>query len=191
MEKIFVHETSEIDRNCSIGEGTKIWHFCHIMEKSTIGKNCNIGQNVVVSPNVSIGNNVKIQNNVSVYTGVEIQNNVFVGPSVVFTNIKNPRSEINRRKKYIKTLVKEGATLGANSTIICGVSIGKYALIGAGTVVTKDIKDYALVIGNPGKQVGWISEFGHKLEFSAGSALCSESGVKYILANEEVKKCIS
>lgn len=191
MENIFVHETSEIDRNCLIGEGTKIWHFCHIMEQSTIGKNCNIGQNVVVSPFVNIGDNVKIQNNVSVYTGVEIQNNVFVGPSVVFTNIKNPRSEINRRKEYVKTLVKKGATLGANSTIICGVTIGKYALIGAGTVVTKDIKDYALVVGNPGKQVGWLSEFGHKLEFNAGIAFCGESGHKYILIDDIVKKGIS
>jgi len=188
MKNVFIHESSEIDENCFIGEGTKIWHFCHIMNKSSIGKNCNIGQNVVVSPNVNIGDNVKIQNNVSVYTGVEIQNNVFVGPSVVFTNIKNPRSEINRRKEFIKTLVKEGATLGANSTIICGVTIGKYALIGAGTVVTKDIKDYALVVGNPGKQVGWVSEFGHKLHFSKDIAVCKESKQKYRLKNNFIVK---
>ena len=188
MENIFVHETSEIDQNCLIGEGTKIWHFSHIMEKSIIGKNCNIGQNVVVSPFVNIGDNVKIQNNVSVYTGVEIHNNVFIGPSVVFTNIKNPRSEINRRNEYVKTLLKEGATLGANSTIICGVTIGKYALIGAGTVVTKDIKDYALVIGNPGKQVGWVSEFGHKLHFTKGIAICKESKQKYLLKNNLIVK---
>ena len=191
MKKFFVHESSEIDDNCLIGEGTKIWHFSHIMEKSKIGKNCNIGQNVVVSPFVNIGDNVKIQNNVSVYTGVKIQNNVFVGPSVVFTNIKNPRSEINRRNEYVKTLVKEGATLGANSTIICGATIGKYSLIGAGAVVTKDIKDYALVVGNPAKQVGWVSEFGHKLEFKAGIALCRESGLKYILIDNFVKKYIT
>ena len=189
MKNIFVHETSEIDPNCLIGEGTKIWHFCHIMEKSILGKNCNIGQNVVISPSVNIGDNVKIQNNVSVYTGVEIQNNVFIGPSVVFTNIKNPRSEINRRKEYIKTLVKEGATLGANSTIICGVTIGKYSLIGAGTVVTKHIKDYALVVGNPGKQIGWVSEFGEKLNFdSKGNATCPGNQEKYIIKNNAVIK---
>lgn len=191
MKNVFIHESSEIDENCFIGEGTKIWHFCHIMNKSSIGKNCNIGQNVVVSPNVKIGDNVKIQNNVSVYTGVEIQNNVFIGPSVVFTNIKNPRSKINRRKEYIKTLIKEGATLGANSTIICGVKIGKFSFIGAGSVVTKDVKDYELVFGNPTIHKGWISEFGEKLIFdNKGKATCAGNGDKYIIKNNKVVKII-
>lgn len=188
MKDVFIHESSEIDENCLIGEGTKIWHFSHIMEDSIIGKNCNLGQNVVISPKVIIGDNVKIQNNVSVYTGVEVEKNVFIGPSVVFTNIKNPRAEINRRKLYIKTLIKEGATLGANSTIVCGITLGKYSFIGAGAVVTKDIKDYALVVGNPAKQIGWVSELGHKLNFSKGLAICKESRIEYSLRKGFVKR---
>lgn len=188
MKNIFIHESSVVESNCSIGDGTKIWHFSHIMEKSIIGKNCNLGQNVVISPYVNIGDNVKIQNNVSVYTGVEVEKNVFIGPSVVFTNIKNPRSEIIRRDSYIKTRVKEGATLGANSTIVCGITIGKYALIGAGAVITKDIKDYALIVGNPGKQIGWVSEFGHKLDFINDLAICKESKIRYKLKNNYLTK---
>ena len=159
----FSHESSYIDEDVSIGKNTKIWHFSHIMKNSSIGNGCNIGQNVVVSPDVKIGNFVKIQNNVSVYTGVICEDYVFLGPSMVFTNIINPRSHINRRKEYVKTLIKYGATIGANATIICGNNIGKYALVGAGSVVTKPVPDYALVVGNPAKQIGWVSEAGHRL----------------------------
>lgn len=185
----FSHETAVIDDGCEIGKGTKIWHFSHIMSKCLIGNNCNIGQNVVISPSVVIGNNVKIQNNVSVYTGVICEDDVFLGPSMVFTNIKNPRSAINRRDQYITTLVKQGATIGANATIVCGNTIGKYALIGAGAVVTKSILDYALIIGNPSKQIGWVSEYGHKLHFNNdGIAVCPESNEKYLLKDNKVIK---
>ena len=173
MKKYFVHESSYIDEPCKIGEGTKIWHFSHIMKNSTIGKNCNIGQNVLVSSDVKLGNNVKVQNNVSIYTGVECEDDVFLGPSMVFTNVINPRSAINRRGTYIKTIVKKGSSIGANATIICGNSIGKFSFIGAGSVVTKDVPDYALVIGNPAKQVGWMSEYGQRLNFdNSNKFLC-------------------
>ena len=171
----FAHPTAVIDENVKIGKESKIWHFSHIMSNSTMGISCNIGQNVVISPNVELGNNVKVQNNVSIYTGVVCEDNVFLGPSMVFTNILNPRSAIRRRDAYVKTLVKKGASIGANATIICGNTIGEYALIGAGTVVTKSVKPYALVVGNPGKQIGWVSEFGHRLEFVSGKAICPES----------------
>jgi UDP-2-acetamido-3-amino-2,3-dideoxy-glucuronate N-acetyltransferase len=185
----FAHETSVIDPGCEIGEGTKIWHFSHIMPECSIGINCNIGQNVVVSPGVKLGDNVKVQNNVSIYTGVTCEEDVFLGPSVVFTNVTNPRSGVNRRGNYEKTLVKKGASLGANSTIVCGHTIGRYAFVGAGAVVTKDVPDYALVIGNPGRQVGWMSEFGHRLKFDAhGLATCEESAQKYELKNGQVHK---
>ena len=185
----FSHETAIIDEGCLIGNNTKIWHFSHIMPKSVIGENCNIGQNVVISPNVNIGNNVKIQNNVSVYTGVTCEDDVFLGPSMVFTNVINPRSAIIRRNEYLETVVKKGASIGANATIVCGNSIGKYSFIGAGAVVTKNILDYALVVGNPAKQIGWISEFGHRLKFNSdGIAICIESNERYILSNNKVKK---
>jgi len=185
----FAHETAVIDENCTIGKGTKIWHFSHIMPNSRMGQNCNIGQNVVVSPDVVLGNNVKVQNNVSIYTGVTCEDDVFLGPSMVFTNIINPRSAIIRKDKYIQTLVKKGATIGANATIICGNIIGEYAMIGAGSVVTKDIPAYALIVGNPAKQIGWISEYGHRLEFDTnGLATCSESNQKYRLENNSVHK---
>ena len=193
MEKeYFAHETAVIDENCSIGNGTKIWHFSHIMSACVIGQNCNIGQNVVVSPEVVLGNNVKIQNNVSVYTGVTCEDDVFLGPSMVFTNVVNPRSSVNRRGQYVETLVKKGVTIGANATIVCGYPIGEYAFIGAGAVVTKEVAPYALVIGNPAKQVGWMSEYGHKLEFNEnGEAICPESKEKYKLANNKVSKVIT
>src|SRR5690606_14362801 len=169
----FAHESAIIDEGCSIGEGTKIWHFSHIMPGCIIGERCNIGQNVVVSPEVILGNNVKIQNNVSIYTGVICEDDVFLGPSMVFTNVINPRSAINRRDQYAKTTVKKGASIGANATIVCGHDIGRYAFIGAGAVVTKNIPDYALVVGNPARQIGWMSEFGHRLEFNEnGIAIC-------------------
>ena len=183
------HETAVIDEGCHIGSGTRIWHFSHIMPNCTIGESCNIGQNVVVSPDVILGNNVKVQNNVSIYTGVICEDDVFLGPSMVFTNVINPRSAVNRRGQYSITRVKKGASIGANATIICGNDIGEYALIGAGAVVTKEVKPYALVVGNPSKQIGWISEFGHRLEFnSEGRAKCSESGDEYILVNSRVEK---
>jgi len=190
MEKeYFAHETAVIDENCSIGKGTKIWHFSHIMSACVIGQNCNIGQNVVVSPEVVLGNNVKIQNNVSVYTGVICEDDVFLGPSMVFTNVVNPRSSVNRRGQYVETLVKKGVTIGANATIVCGYPIGEYAFIGAGAVVTKEVAPYALVIGNPAKQVGWMSEYGHKLEFNEnGEAICPESNEIYKLENNKVIK---
>lgn len=188
-DNYFAHETAVIDKDCIIGQGTKIWHFSHIMSGSSIGKNCNIGQNVVVSPEVILGNNVKVQNNVSIYTGVICEDDVFLGPSMVFTNVINPRSAVNRRGKYEKTLVKKGVSIGANATIICGITIGEYAFIGAGTVVTKDVKPYALIVGNPGKQKGWMSTYGHKLIFSdSGKAICPESGEIYQLDNNQVKK---
>ena len=185
----FVHESSYVDLPCEIGEGTKIWHFSHIMTNCTIGPMCNIGQNVVISPNVKLGRNVKIQNNVSVYTGVICEDDVFLGPSMVFTNVINPRSGVNRRDDYMKTTVKKGASIGANATIVCGNDIGKYAFIGAGAVVTKVIPDYALVVGNPAKQIGWISEYGERLTFdNNGVAYCPNSGEKYELINNKVTK---
>jgi UDP-2-acetamido-3-amino-2,3-dideoxy-glucuronate N-acetyltransferase len=189
MNDYFVHETAVIDEGCEIGSGTKIWHFSHIMSKCKIGKGCNLGQNVVVSPNVVLGENVKVQNNVSIYSGVICEDDVFLGPSMVFTNVINPRSAIVRRGEYQNTLVKKGASIGANATIVCGNNIGEYAFIGAGAVVTKEVLPYALVVGNPSKQIGWISEFGHRLEFDEkGFATCIESGEKYQLKNNKVEK---
>ena len=185
----FAHETAVIDENCEIGKGTKIWHFSHIMPNCKIGESCNLGQNVVVSPDVVLGKNVKVQNNVSIYTGVICEDDVFLGPSMVFTNVMNPRSAINRKNEYLKTIVKKGASIGANVTIVCGNTIGEYAFIGAGTVVTKEILPYALVVGNPSKQIGWVSEYGHKLEFNTdGFAVCIESGEKYKLNENNVTK---
>jgi len=185
----FAHETAVIDRGCQIGDGTKIWHFSHIMSAAVIGQNCNIGQNVVVSPEVILGDNCKVQNNVSIYTGVTCEDDVFLGPSMVFTNVVNPRSAVIRRGQYAKTIVRKGVSIGANATIVCGHEIGKFAFIGAGAVVTKKIKAYALVIGNPARQTGWMSEYGHKLVFdNKGMAVCPESGEKYLLKNDEVKK---
>ena len=185
----FVHESSYVDEGCEIGAGTKIWHFSHIMTGSVIGKNCNIGQNVVVSPGVKLGSNVKVQNNVSVYTGVICEDDVFLGPSVVFTNVVNPRSAVNRKNQYAETLVEKGATIGANSTIVCGHTIGRFAFIGAGAVVTRDVKPYALVVGNPARQTGWMSEYGHKLHFDAeGFAVCPESRDRYLLKDGIVNK---
>lgn len=185
----FAHETAVIDEPCTIGKGTKIWHFSHIMPHCIIGENCNIGQNVVVAPEVVLGNNVKVQNNVSIYTGVTCDDDVFLGPSCVFTNVINPRSAINRRGKYAQTHIGKGATVGANATIICGHNIGKYAFIGAGAVVTKNIPDYALVVGNPARHTGFMSEFGHKLSFDTnGIAICAESGDKYELKKDVVQK---
>jgi UDP-2-acetamido-3-amino-2,3-dideoxy-glucuronate N-acetyltransferase len=192
MEKeYFAHESAVIDEGCIIGKGTRIWHFSHIMTGCEIGENCNIGQNVVVSPQVRLGRNVKVQNNVSIYTGVICEDDVFLGPSMVFTNIVNPRSAVIRKDQYVTTIVERGASIGANSTIICGHRIGKYSFIGAGAVVTKDVKPYALVIGNPARQVGWISEYGHRLEFNRqGTATCPESGEMYRLENGDVSKII-
>jgi UDP-2-acetamido-3-amino-2,3-dideoxy-glucuronate N-acetyltransferase len=190
-KEFFVHETAVIDEGSKIGKGSKIWHFSHIMTGAEIGENCNIGQNVVVSPGVKLGKNVKVQNNVSIYTGVICEDDVFLGPSMVFTNIINPRSAVIRKDQYIKTLVEKGASIGANSTIICGNKIGKYSFIGAGAVVTKDVKPYALVVGNPARQTGWMSEFGHKLSFdSSGIATCPESAESYRLENGIVSKII-
>jgi UDP-2-acetamido-3-amino-2,3-dideoxy-glucuronate N-acetyltransferase len=190
MEKTFyAHETAVIDSGCEIGENTHIWHFSHIMTNCSIGNNCSIGQNVVISPEVKIGNRVKIQNNVSVYTGVICEDDVFLGPSAVFTNVINPRSAIVRKNEYKPTLVRKGATIGANATIVCGITISEYAFIGAGAVVTKDIPAYALVVGNPARQTGWMSEFGHKLKFnSEGVAICPESNQIYKLKNGIVSK---
>lgn len=188
MEKeYFKHESSYIDEPCAIGSGTKIWHFSHVMKDCEIGKNCNIGQNVVISPSVKLGNNVKIQNNVSVYTGVICEDDVFLGPSMVFTNVINPRSGVIRRDEYMTTIVKKGASIGANATIVCGNDIGKYAFIGAGAVVTKEVADYALMVGNPAKQIGWMSEYGERLDFnSRGEAKCDHSGKLYKLKNNKV-----
>ena len=188
-KEYFAHETAVIDRDCKIGKGTKIWHFSHIMTGSEIGENCNIGQNVVVSPGVKLGKNVKVQNNISIYTGVICDDDVFLGPSMVFTNVFNPRSAIVRKDSYLTTIVEKGASIGANSTIVCGNKIGAYSFIGAGAVVTKEVKPYALVIGNPARQTGWMSEYGHKLNFdSDGVATCPESGERYRLANGKVSK---
>ena len=189
MNEYFAHETAIIDEGCRIGAGTKIWHFSHIMPNCVIGERCNIGQNVVISPEVVLGNNVKIQNNVSVYTGVTCEDDVFLGPSMVFTNVTNPRSAVNRRSQYAKTHVGKGATIGANATVVCGHDIGAYAFIGAGAVVTKTIPPYALVVGNPSRQIGWMSEYGHRLHFDAdGHATCPESGEHYQLKDGKVTK---
>lgn len=190
MEKpYFAHETAVIDPGCSIGKGTKIWHFTHIMSECEIGENCNLGQNVVVSPGVELGANVKVQNNVSIYTGVICEEDVFLGPSMVFTNITNPRSAVVRRGQYEQTLVRKGASIGANATIVCGHEIGQFAFIGAGAVVIRDVPAYALVVGNPGKQIGWMSEYGHRLKFnSEGFATCPESKERYQLKNGIVTK---
>lgn len=184
----FAHETAVIDAGCSIGAGTKIWHFSHVMPNCTIGERCNIGQNVVVSPDVVLGNNVKVQNNVSIYTGVRCEDDVFLGPSMVFTNVINPRSAIIRRDEYKETWVKKGASIGANATIVCGNPIGRYALIGAGAVVTKPVPDFALLVGNPARQLGWVSIYGHRLTFDQqGDATCPESGQRYKLTGDTVK----
>ncbi|MGB0861773.1 MAG: acyltransferase [Saprospiraceae bacterium] len=185
----FSHPTAIIDEGCEIGTGTKIWHFSHIMPNCKLGEACNIGQNVVISPNVVLGKNVKVQNNVSIYTGVICEDDVFLGPSMVFTNVINPRSAINRRGEYSKTIVKKGATIGANATIVCGNDIGEYAFIGAGAVVTKYVAPYALIVGNPGQQIGWMSEYGHRLNFDENNqATCLESGDIYIIENGKVSK---
>lgn len=183
------HPTAVIDEGCQIAEGTSIWHFSHIMPNCTIGKGCNIGQNVVVSPDVVLGKNVKVQNNVSIYSGVTCEDDVFLGPSMVFTNVVNPRSAVNRRGEYAKTNVGKGATIGANATIVCGHDIGKYAFIGAGAVVTKNVPDYALLVGNPARQIGWMSEYGHRLVFDTQNhATCPESGQQYHLENNQVRR---
>ena len=185
----FAHETAVVDDGCEIGKGTRIWHFSHVMSGARLGENCNLGQNVLVSDDVILGNNVKVQNNVSIYTGVICEDDVFLGPSMVFTNIVNPRSAVVRKGSYVKTLVGKGASIGANATIICGNSLGEFCFIGAGAVVTKDVPPYALVVGNPGKQVGWMSEYGHRLHFDDQHlAVCPESGDKYELKNGEVRK---
>lgn len=187
--KYFAHPTAIIDEGCEIGEGTKIWHFSHIMPNCKLGRNCNLGQNVVISPDVVLGQNVKVQNNVSIYTGVICDDDVFLGPSMVFTNVINPRSAVNRKSEYAKTHVGKGASIGANATIVCGHDIGKFAFIGAGAVVTKTIPDYALVVGNPSRQIGWMSEYGHRLEFdTSGKAVCKESGQEYKLENNKVSR---
>jgi UDP-2-acetamido-3-amino-2,3-dideoxy-glucuronate N-acetyltransferase len=185
----FSHESAAIDQGSSIGRGTKIWHFSHIMPTAIIGQYCNIGQNVVVSPGVVLGNNVKVQNNVSIYTGVTCEDDVFLGPSMVFTNVINPRSAIIRRDEFMQTKVGKGASIGANATIICGNNIGKYSLIGAGAVITKEVPPFALVVGNPAKQIGWVSEYGHRLDFDAnGKSSCHESKEEYVLENNTVRK---
>lgn len=187
--KYFIHETSVVDKGCKIGDNTKIWHFSHIMTNCFIGANCNIGQNVVISPEVVLGENVKVQNNVSIYTGVICEDNVFLGPSMVFTNVINPRSAVNRKNEYQKTIVKQGASIGANATIVCGNNIGEFSFIGAGAVVTKEIPNFALVVGNPSRQIGWVSEYGHKLHFnSEGLAKCKESNQEYSLKNNLVER---
>ncbi|GGE00648.1 acyltransferase [Planktosalinus lacus] len=187
--KYFVHETAVIDEGCKIGDDVKIWHFSHIMPGAVIGNKCNIGQNVVISPDVILGKNVKVQNNVSIYTGVICEDDVFLGPSMVFTNVINPRSAVNRRGEYSKTTVRKGASIGANATIVCGNDIGTFAFIGAGAVVTKKVPDYALVVGNPAKQIGWVSEYGHKLNFNEKQiAICPESKQEYKLENNKVSR---
>ena len=184
----FHHETAVIDPGCKIGKGTRIWHFTHIMPGCELGENCNLGQNVVVSPGVILGNNVKVQNNVSIYTGVVCEDDVFLGPSMVFTNIVNPRSAVVRKDQYVKTLVRRGASIGANATVVCGIEIGEFAFIGAGAVVIRDVPPYALVVGNPARHIGWMSEFGHRLNFNEkGMAKCPESGQSYALENGKVK----
>jgi len=187
--KYFKHETAIIDEGCQIGAGTKIWHFSHIMPNCKIGENCNIGQNVYISSDVVLGNNVKVQNNVSIYAGITCEDDVFLGPSMVFTNIINPRSAVSRKKQFVKTQIGKGATIGANATLICGYNIGRYAFIGAGAVVTKPVPDYALVIGNPAKQLGWMSEYGHRLHFNSDDvAICPESNQEYRLENGQVTR---
>lgn len=189
MKEFFAHETAIIDADCTIGEGTKIWHFSHIMSNCIIGEGCNLGQNVVVSPKVILGRNVKVQNNVSIYTGVICEDDVFLGPSMVFTNVINPRSAIKRQNQYLETIVKKGASIGANATIVCGNNIGEYAFVGAGAVVTKEILPHALVVGNPSKQIGWVSEYGHRLDFNEnGFAICKESKQRYLLKENVVLK---
>jgi UDP-2-acetamido-3-amino-2,3-dideoxy-glucuronate N-acetyltransferase len=189
MKEYFAHDTAVVDDGCSIGKGTKVWHFSHVMPNCTIGEKCNIGQNVVISPEVILGKNVKVQNNVSIYTGVVCEDDVFLGPSMVFTNVVNPRSAVNRRGTYSETVVRKGASIGANATSICGHDIGEFAFIGAGAVVTKTVRAYALVVGNPARQIGWMSEFGHRLEFdNDGKAVCPESNDVYHLNNNRVKK---
>ncbi|MDR1543663.1 MAG: acetyltransferase [Prevotellaceae bacterium] len=188
MNNYFAHESAYIDDGCIIGDGVKIWHFSHIMSGCVIGDGCNIGQNVVVSPQVTLGKNVKIQNNVSVYTGVVCEDNVFLGPSMVFTNVINPRSHVNRKNEYKATLLRKGCSVGANVTIVCGHEIGEYALIGAGAVITKNVPPYALVVGNPARQIGWVSKNGHRLDFDEnGVAFCTETGEKYELENGKIK----
>lgn len=189
MKDYFAHETAVIDDGAIIGKGTKIWHFSHIMPDCVIGERCNIGQNVVISPKVVLGNNIKVQNNVSIYEGVTCDDDVFLGPSMVFTNVVNPRSAINRKNEYLKTHVGKGATIGANATIVCGHNIGQYAFIGAGAVVTKEIPDYALVVGNPARHIGWMSAYGHRLEFDPkGVAVCKESGQRYRKTGDKVER---
>ncbi len=187
MDEIFVHPSSVVDDGAVIGSGCRIWHFSHVMSGAVLGRSCNIGQNVMIASGVKLGSNVKVQNNVSVYSGVTCEDDVFLGPSCVFTNVRNPRSEIPRRDQYEHTIVRRGATIGANATIVCGIEIGKYAFIGAGAVVTRSVPDYALVVGVPGRLAGWMSRHGHRLEFdSDGVAVCSESGIKYRKINERV-----
>jgi UDP-2-acetamido-3-amino-2,3-dideoxy-glucuronate N-acetyltransferase len=189
MEDYFKHESAYVDDGCVIGAGTKIWHFSHIMSNCVIGESCNIGQNVVVSPNVKLGRNVKIQNNVSVYTGVICEDDVFLGPSMVFTNVINPRSAVSRKDEYRPTILRRGASIGANATIVCGNEIGEYALIGAGSVITKPVPAYALVVGNPARQIGWVSEYGHRLNFNSnGIAICPETNQEYKLENNSVTR---
>ncbi|MCH1547302.1 MAG: N-acetyltransferase [Flavobacteriaceae bacterium] len=188
-KKYFSHETAIIDEGCVIGENTKIWHFSHLMTNSIVGENCNIGQNVVISPDVILGSNVKVQNNVSIYTGVICEDDVFLGPSMVFTNVINPRSAVNRRNDYMPTIVKKGASIGANATIVCGNDIGKFSFIGAGAVVTKEVLDYSLVVGNPSQHIGWVSEYGHRLKFNdKGIGICIESNQEYLLEKNKVKR---
>lgn len=185
----FVHQSSYVDDNVAIGDHTKIWHFCHVLSYTKIGENCSFGQNCVVGPHVTIGNGVKVQNNVSIYEGVDIEDDVFLGPSMVFTNVINPRSFIVRKKEYLATKLRKGCSIGANATILCGIELGKYAMIGAGAVVTKTIPEYALVIGNPARQIGWVSEYGHRLNFDEqGIGICKESGETYQLTNNSVKR---
>ncbi|MEQ8908487.1 MAG: DapH/DapD/GlmU-related protein [Vicingaceae bacterium] len=185
----FAHETAVIDEGCQIGKGSKIWHFTHVMPNSVIGDNCNIGQNCLISPEVILGEKVKVQNNVSIYTGVKCEDHVFLGPSMVFTNVLNPRSAVNRRNEYVPTLVKKGATIGANATIVCGIELGRFCFIGAGAVILKSVPDYALMVGNPAKQIGWMSEFGHRLNFNEdGEAICPESKETYKLISNQVTK---
>ncbi len=188
----FAHESAYIDKDCTIGKGTKIWHFSHIMSNCTIGEDCNIGQNVVISPDVVLGHNVKVQNNVSVYTGVICEDDVFLGPSMVFTNVINPRSHVSRKDEYKATILRKGSSVGANATIVCGNEIGEYALIGAGAVITKPVKPYALMVGNPAKQIGWVSKYGDRLKFDdSGIAFCPETGEKYQLKGGEVSAIIN
>jgi UDP-2-acetamido-3-amino-2,3-dideoxy-glucuronate N-acetyltransferase len=189
MQEIYIHPTAIIDEDARIGSGSKIWHFCHLMSGCVIGENCVLGQNVMVAAQVELGNNVKVQNNVSLYTGIICEEDVFIGPSAVFTNVINPRSAVNRKSEFKKTIIKKGATIGANATIICGITIGEYAFIGAGAVVTKNVKAYSLLVGNPAKQMGWMSEHGQRLIFDESNfALCSESGMKYLLENGSVRR---